>query len=96
MNWHIVVKYTHKDWVGKAVDAHFVSNAVEAMHRTAQGPIRPGELLRAYAALNEPQRRKAIQLHEQRLKADRDFELLMGHIEEGWMEAQHKKVFRDS
>lgn len=89
-DWFIVVKYTQQDWLGEQVDAHFCMNSVEAIYRTSLGPMRPGELLRAYRIINDSQRLKAIRLHDARLKERRDFELLMEHIDDCWMKAPEK------
>lgn len=94
--WFIVIKYSHADWFGEHVDAHYVLTSCEAKRLVSMGPMKPGELLRGFWADNDGQREKASKLHEQRRKENRDFELLMEHIDECWMEAQGRGVFRDS
>jgi len=95
-DWCFVIKYTHADYIGVEVDAHFVSNVAEAMWRTSQGPMRPGEMLRCAWVISDKQRKRAIALYDSRRKANRDWTLLMTHIEEGWLAASHRKVFRNS
>jgi hypothetical protein len=91
-DWYIVIKYTDGDYLGELVDAHFVTNSADALYRTSLGPMRPGEKLRGFWIRNDDQRLNAIRLHELRAKANRDFELLMQHIEDRWSRAQHGVV----
>jgi hypothetical protein len=85
--WYIVIRYTDADYLGEMVDAHFVTNSADALYRTSLGPMRPDEKLRGFWIRNDDQLITAIRLHEKRLKANRDFELLMQHIEDRWSRA---------
>jgi len=89
-DWFIVIKYTHQDYLGEQVDAHFVQNSADALYRTSLGPMRPGEKLRGFWIQNDDQRIAAIRLHDKRAKENRDFELLMEHIDEQWMKAAER------
>lgn len=92
LHWFIVIKYTNFDYVGKRVDAHYVSESQEALLRTSQGPMRPGERLRVFWVLNEVERLEAIALHDARLIADREWMREVDDIEAGWIRAQHGVV----
>ena len=89
-DWFIVIRYTDADYLGEMVDAHFVTNSADALYQTSLGPMRPGEKLRGFWIMNDDQRITAIRLHDKRLKANRDFELLMDYIEDTWMKASEK------
>jgi hypothetical protein len=84
LHWFIVIKYTNFDYVGKRVDAHYVSESQEALLRTSQGPMRPGERLRGFWVMDESERLQAIELHDARMLADRDWMVLVDRIESQW------------
>lgn len=88
-SWFIVIKYTDRNYLGKRVDAHYVSESQEALLRTSQGPMRPGERLRGFWVQNEVERLEAIALHDARLIADQDWMREVDDIETGWIRAQH-------
>ena len=92
LHWFIVIRYTIGDYVGKRVDAHYVSESQEALLRTSQGPMRPGERLRGFWVQNEVERLEAIALHDARLIADREWMREVDDIEAGWIRAQHGVV----
>lgn len=71
--WFVVCKYTGSNWIGVPVDAHFVADSGEAI-RIVAAAMRPGERLRGYWAKNEEERQKAIELHDARAAAKRDWE----------------------
>jgi len=82
--WYICIKYTHQDYVGTRVDAHYVETSDEAKTIVARGPMKPDEMLRGFWAKDEMDRRAAIDLHDERMVANRDFFNLMDRIESAW------------
>jgi hypothetical protein len=84
LHWFIVIRYTIGDYVGKRVDAHYVSESQEALLRTARGPMRPGEKLRGFWVADESERLQAIELHDARMLADRDWMVLVDRFESQW------------
>lgn len=89
--WYIVIKYTPQDWFGEQIDAHYVLTSAEALRLTSFGPMKPGELLRGFWVSNMNQRGKAIKLHEQRRFENRQWEMLMRHVDEQWKNAAEKE-----
>jgi hypothetical protein len=88
--WYIVIKYSPADWVGERIDAHFARSSGEALTlMSSRHPLKPDERLRGFWVQDEFERMEAIELHDRRVALDREWEELMGHIEDGWQRAQH-------
>ena len=82
--WYIVIKYSRGNYIGERFDAHYVETSAEALEKASRRPSNPLEMFRGYWVRNEQERKEAINLHGERLLADRDWMVLMDRIESQW------------
>lgn len=92
--WFIVIKYTLEDYCGEMVDAIFAPSSVDALYHVTRGPVKPGECFRAFEPIGPAKIQKAIALNQERRKADREWRLLMAHIEDAWSTATSDEPYK--
>lgn len=90
--WFIVIKYRLEDHLGEMVDTIFAPTSVDALYKVTRGPVKPGECFRAFEPIGPAQLQKAIALYQERRKADREWNLLVAHIEDAWLNAEHEEA----
>ena len=88
--WYIVIKYTHEDYVGVRVDAHYVVTSDEAKALVGKGPMRPGEMLRGFWAKDQMDREAAVELHDNRMLDNRDWMVFVDRMEAAWQKVEAK------